>query len=151
MNGARSTSLLFTRRWLLVQCVLLLTLLATFAVATVQVHRYEDDVTRASFTLPGSIPTPVLRFTPKRTPLNVVAVIAHGYSANKELMSAFAVDLAKQGIVVYAFDFPGHGASSIPYGTLGSKGVIKQLTAALDEVVTYAVKQAPTSRVVLLG
>jgi pimeloyl-ACP methyl ester carboxylesterase len=155
LNGDRSTSSLFTRRWLLVQCVLLLTLLATFTLATVQVHRYEDGVTRTSFTLPGSPPssppTPVLRFAPKDSGLNVVAVIAHGYAANKELMSAFAVDLAKQGIVVYTFDFPGHGASSVPYGTVGSKGVIKQLTASLDEVVTYAVKLAPTSRVVLLG
>src|SRR6476469_6292649 len=101
LNGDRSTSSLFGRHWLLAQCVLLLALLATFVLATVQVHRYEDGVTRTSFTLPGSPPssppTPVLRFAPKQTSLDVVAVIAHGYAANKELMSAFGVDLAKQG------------------------------------------------------
>jgi pimeloyl-ACP methyl ester carboxylesterase len=151
MNSNRPTSSPFGRRWLLGQCALLLMLLATFALAAVQVHRYEDDVRRTSFTLSGSLPVPVLRFAPTDTALNVVAVIAHGYSANKELMSAFAVDLAKQGIVVYTFDFPGHGASSVPYGTANSKAVIKQLTTSLDDVVTYALSQAPTSRVVLLG
>jgi pimeloyl-ACP methyl ester carboxylesterase len=150
-SGDQGASSLFGRRWLLIQCVLLLTLLATFVLATVQVHRYEQDVTRTSFMLSGSPSVPVLRFAPKATSLDVVAVIAHGYSANKEMMSAFAVDLAKQGIVVYTFDFPGHGASSVPYGGTNGAGVVKQLTASLDEVVTYAVSQAPNSRVVLLG
>ena len=152
-KGSLPTPSPFTRHWLLGQCALLFVLLATFALAAVQVHRYEDGITRSTFILRGSSPVPVLRFTPASTALNIVAVIAHGYSADKELMSAFAVDLAKQGIVVYTFDFPGHGASSVPYGTANGKGVIKQLTTTLSEVVDYAVAHgpAPNTRVVLLG
>ncbi len=152
-KGSLPTPSPFTRHWLLGQCALLFVLLATFALAAVQVHRYEDGITRSSFIVGGFSPVPVLRFTPAGTALNIVAVIAHGYSADKELMSAFAVDLAKQGIVAYTFDFPGHGASSVPYGTANGKGVVKQLTTTLSQVVDYAVAHgpAPNTRVVLLG
>ena len=144
-QGSLPTPSPFTRHWLLGQCALLFVLLATFVLAAFQVHRYEDGVTRSTFIVGGSPPVPVLRFTPASTALNIVAVIAHGYSADKELMSAFAVDLAKQGIVAYLrLSWPWR--FQCPYGGANGKGVIKQLTTTLSRVVDYAVAHSPSSQ-----
>ncbi|HEX6799688.1 MAG TPA: alpha/beta fold hydrolase [Ktedonobacterales bacterium] len=129
-------------------------LLAAFGFASFQVHAYEQGVSRQSFLLRGAIPVPVLRFTPQvGQRLNVVAVLAHGYSANKGLMSSFAVDLAKQGITSYTFDFPGHGASPVTYGGAGGLTPARELVASLGEVVDYALAHAPApnTRLVLVG
>jgi pimeloyl-ACP methyl ester carboxylesterase len=133
--------------------MLLAALLITFFVASSQVRAYAGDVRRDAFTLQGAIPAPVLRYTPPASArLPVVAVIAHGYAASKEIMSAFAVDLAKQGITVYTFDFPGHGASTAFYGGLTHDHVVDQLVSTLGEVVDYATAHSPpNAKVVLLG
>jgi pimeloyl-ACP methyl ester carboxylesterase len=119
---------------------LLIACLAVFALSALQIQSYESAmaITRSSFMLQGAVPVPVLRFTPRQHPLNVVAVIAHGYSADKEMMSGLAVDLARQGITVYTFDFPGHGASTVPYGGATHTGVVSQLVTSLGEVVDYS-------------
>ena len=132
-----------TRRWLVAQAIILLGCLALYGIATFQVHQYEADVVRESFTIQGQIPLPTLRFRPAHTPLNVIVVIAHGYSANKEMMSAFGVDLAKQGVTVYAFDLPGHGASNVPYGGKPHGDVVAQLVTSVGEAVDYALAHAP--------
>ena len=133
--------------------MLLAALLLTFFVASSQVRAYAGDVRRDAFTLQGAIPAPVLRYTPPASArLPVVAVLAHGYAASKEIMSAFAVDLAKQGITVYTFDFPGHGASTAYYGGLTHDHVVDQLVSTLGEVVDYATAHSPANaKVVLLG
>lgn len=133
--------------------VLLGALLVIFLFATAQTQAYAGGVRRDAFTLRGAIPTPVLRYTPPagaQTP--VVAVLAHGYAASKEIMSSFATDLAKQGVTVYTFDFPGHGASPAEYGGAHHSGVVDQLVSALSEVVDYAMAHAPPhAKLVLLG
>jgi pimeloyl-ACP methyl ester carboxylesterase len=141
------------RSRLALHAVLLVALLAVFAFSSFQVVAYERGVTRESFLLQGAIPVPVLRFTPDGQRLNVVAVLAHGYSATKELMSSLAVDLAKQGITAYTFDFPGHGASPVTYGGVDGLGPVAGLVASLGEVVDYAVAHgpAPNIHVVLVG
>ena len=152
--GERTPNAPTHRRWLIIQAGLLLVLLAVFGLASFQVRAYEDGIARESFMLHGAIPVPVLRFTPEGGQrLNVVAVLAHGYSANKELMSSFAVDLARQGITAYTFDFPGHGASSVTYGGAGGLAPVKGLVASLGEVVDYALAHAPAphTRLVLVG
>jgi len=137
----------------IVNAALLGALLITFLVAAGQVRAYAGDVRRDAFTLHGAIPAPTLRYTPPASAqLPVVAVIAHGYAANKEIMSAFAVDLAKQGITVYTFDFPGHGASTAYYGGPNHTNAVAQLVSTLGEVVDYATAHAPAhAKVVLLG
>jgi pimeloyl-ACP methyl ester carboxylesterase len=143
----------FARRPAMLQSALLAALLAVFFVASFQVRAYAGDVQRDAFMLQTPIPTPVLRFTPPAaTRLPVVAIIAHGYAASKEIMSAFAVDLAQQGITTYTFDFPGHGASPADYGGPGHDHVVQQLNSALGEVVDYASGHAaPGTKIVLLG
>lgn len=133
-----------SRRWLVMHAILLIACLAAFALATAQVHAYDAGVVRESFTIPGRMPLPAQRFSPAHDPLNVVVVVAHGYSANKEMMSAFGVDLAKQGVTTYTFDLPGHGASTVPYGGGSTQPALAdQLVAAMDEAVTYALAHAP--------
>ena len=136
-----------------VSLALLLVSLSVFGLATLQVRSYESSIARASFTLQGTLPLPIVRYTPLQHRLNVVAVIAHGYSADKEMMSGLAVDLARQGITAYTFDFPGHGASTVPYGGQTHTGVVKQLVASVGEVADYALAQAAGThpRLVLIG
>lgn len=135
------------------QGALFVALLLAFLVATAQTSVYGGGVRRDSFMLHAPIPTPVLRFTPPasaQTP--VVAVLAHGYAASKEIMSSFATDLAKQGVTVYTFDFPGHGASPDVYGGATHSGVVAQLVSTLSEVVDFALAHAPPrTKLVLLG
>lgn len=143
------------RRPVVLQSALLAALLLTFLLSVSQVRAYTGAIQRDSFTLQGEIPAPVLRYTPPAdSRLPVVAVIAHGYAASKEIMSSFAVDLAKQGITVYTFDFPGHGASTAFYGgpAHNGSGVVAQLVSTLGEVVDYATAHAPPqAKLVLLG
>ncbi|HEX9036184.1 MAG TPA: alpha/beta fold hydrolase [Ktedonobacterales bacterium] len=144
----------FGRKPVVAQSALLALLLGVFLLASAQVRAYAGNIQRDAFTISGAIPAPALRYTPpagQRLP--VVAVIAHGYSADKELMSAFALDLAKQGITVYTFDFPGHGASTATYGGLTRSNPVAGLVTTLGEVVDYALAHAPDphTRVVLIG
>lgn len=121
----------------LAQLFMLLLCLSVYGWATFAVHTYEVGVSRHTFTLDGQPPLPMLVFTPERHPLNVAAVVVHGYSANKEMMSAFGVDLAKQGVTTYTFDLPGHGASPVGYHG------VAELVASVNEVVHYALAHAP--------
>lgn len=138
---------------LLASLAFLLASLMVFGVATLQVVSFQSSIVSTSFTLQGAIPLPVVRYTPTQRRLNVVAVIAHGYSADKEMMSGLAVDLARQGITAYTFDFPGHGASTVPYGGQTHTGVVKQLVASVGEVADYALAQEAQThpRLVLIG
>ncbi len=157
LGFAKLLSSRYSSRPRLVQLVLSLALLlvslTVFGLATFQVRGYESSIARTSFTLQGAVPLPVVQYTPLQHRLNVVAVIAHGYSADKEMMSGLAVDLAAQGITAYTFDFPGHGASTVPYGGQTHTGVVKQLVASVGEMTDYALARAGNThpRLVLIG
>src|SRR5262249_50528742 len=85
---------------------------------------------------------------------NVVAVVAHGYSGSKEVMTTFCVELAKQGVTAYCFDFPGHGSSPEAFNLDAalSSGQT-QLTDTVGAVVDYALRNLPRqdARLVLIG
>ncbi len=141
------------RRPAIFHSALLALLIAVFLLASAQVRAYTDGVQIDAFIIHGTVDTPTLRYTPPADKqLPVIAVIAHGYAADKEIMSSFAVDLAKQGITVYTFDFPGHGASTAYYGG-ATHQVVKQIVATLGDVVDYAQAHAPSpnTKIVLLG
>jgi pimeloyl-ACP methyl ester carboxylesterase len=148
------TALRHGPRWIAIQVALLVFFLGIFALSVLQIRGYEAGITRQSFVLHGRISAPVTRYTPTRRAVNEIAVLAHGYAANKEIMSAFAVELARQGITAYTFDFPGHGASDVPYGSVeGSRVAVPRLVATLGEVVDYATAHAttPQPKIVLIG
>jgi dienelactone hydrolase len=143
------------RRWLLAQSALLLLALGAFALASWQVHATESQVTREEITIRGaSGKISALRFAPRGQQLNVVAVVAHGYSGSKELMTTFCAELAKQGVTAYCFDFPGHGSSPETFNTdRALRGGQNQLTETVGAVVDYALQNMPRpdAKLVLIG
>jgi pimeloyl-ACP methyl ester carboxylesterase len=141
------------KKLLLLSTLLLLVSVSISGVAALQIRAMESNISRDSFTLNAPIPLPVLKFSPAHHQLGVIAVLAHGYSANKEMMSSLALDLARAGITTYTFDFPGHGASTVPYGGQYHTGVVKQLVATVGEMVDYALAHAatPHPKLVLIG
>jgi dienelactone hydrolase len=144
-----------TRRWLLAQSAFLLLALAVFTLATWQVHATESQIIREEITIGGAGGNiSALRFTPRNEHLNIVAVVAHGYSGSKEVMTTFCVELAKQGITAYCFDFPGHGSSPEVFDSNAAlSGAQSQLTDTVGAVVDYALQQAPRrdAKLVLIG
>jgi pimeloyl-ACP methyl ester carboxylesterase len=144
-----------TRRWLLAQAVFLLLALAVFALATWQVHASESQIVREEITIGGAgRQISALRFTPRDEHLNIVAVVAHGYSASKEIMTTFCTELAKQGVTAYCFDFPGHGSSPDVFDPDAAlSGAQAQLTETVGAVVDYALQQVPRrdAKLLLIG
>jgi dienelactone hydrolase len=144
-----------SRRWLLAQAAFLILALAAFALATWQVHATERQVIREEITIGGAGGNiSALRFTPRNEQLNIVAVVAHGYSGSKEVMTTFCAELAKQGITAYCFDFPGHGSSPEIFDSNAAlSGAQSQLTDTVGAVVTYALQNMPRgdAKLVLIG
>ncbi|HEY7020887.1 MAG TPA: alpha/beta fold hydrolase, partial [Ktedonobacterales bacterium] len=150
-----STRRTLTRRWLLAQSTFLLLALAVFALATWQVHATESQIIREEITIGGAGGNiSALRFTPRNEHLNIVAVVAHGYSGSKEVMTTFCAELAKQGITAYCFDFPGHGSSPEVFDPDAAlSGAQSQLTDTVGAVVDYALQNMPRqdAKLVLIG
>lgn len=142
-----------TWRRLAEQVALLLVCCAVFGLATAAVHQYEAGIKRSSFTLRGQIPLPVLRFAPSHGALGVVAVVVHGYATDKEYMSSWGADLARQGVTTYTFDLPGHGASTMPYGGPAHPYISDLLVTSTGEMVDYALTHGPTAhpKLILIG
>jgi pimeloyl-ACP methyl ester carboxylesterase len=143
-----------TRRWLIAQSAFLVLALAVFALATWQVHATESQVTREEITIGGAGTISALRFTPRGERRNVVAVVAHGYSGSKEVMTTFCAELAKEGVTAYCFDFPGHGSSPEIFDPDAAlSGAQTQLTDTVGAMVDYALQHAPSrdAKLVLIG
>jgi pimeloyl-ACP methyl ester carboxylesterase len=141
--------------WLLAQSAFLILSLAIFALATWQVHATERQIIREEVTIGGAGgQISALRFAPRNEHLNIVAVVAHGYSGSKEIMTTFCAELAKQGITAYCFDFPGHGSSPEAFSSDAAlSGAQTQLTETVGVVVDYALQHMPRrdAKLVLIG
>ncbi len=116
---------------------------------------YESSITRSTFTIQGTYPVPVLEMRPASGETSLVAIVAHGFTGSKELMTSFGVELARAGVTAYLFDFPGHGESSVavPANSYNSSNDQLNLTA-LGEVIDYARSHNHASaapRIILLG
>ncbi len=131
--------------------LLLIILLGLFLLSFSRVINYEQDINRTGFTVQGRLAVPVLEMQPQHQKVVLTAIVAHGFSGSKELMSSIGVELAHAGIAVYLFDFPGHGQSLVPahLDDQGSPDTGDNLTV-LDEVVQY-VRKHQRSPMVLLG
>ncbi len=137
----------------IIAAMLLLLSLAVFGFALWQVSDYSAGLQRIEMSVPAIrsslAPIPILLYRPAGQPKGI-AIIAHGYSADKELMQGFAIEFARLGLAAYSLDFPGHGEAQ---DTLGSNP--SQLEDSLQAVYNFAQQQAahdksPT-RIVLLG
>ncbi|HEX9069317.1 MAG TPA: alpha/beta fold hydrolase, partial [Ktedonobacterales bacterium] len=139
-------------RWALAHVALLMATLGLLALSVTQMLATEAGVRREGLTIGGSIPT--VRYTPLGQRLPVVALVAHGFSASKEIMADFGIELAKQGVTTYVFDLPGHGASAVPFDTtaLADENDPGQLVATVNDVARYALAHADlATRLVLIG
>src|SRR6266568_6651783 len=118
--------------------LLLAIFLGLFALGFNRVIAYEDGTTRRTFTVEGTIPVPVLEMHPAHGETALVAIIAHGFSGSKDLMTGFGVELARAGITTYLFDFPGHGESPVPLANNIFSGQTAQDNInTVGEVVNY--------------
>lgn len=100
----------------------------------------------------GATPATVYRL-PDTRPAPVV-VIAHGFAGSKQLMQAFAITLARNGLVALTFDFLGHGGNArpLPGGLVGEEEARRALLAELDRVVAHALGlPGVDGRLALLG
>lgn len=127
--------------------------LAIFSVT--RLVAYESPLVRTTFTVQGTYAVPVLEMRPASGETPLVAVVAHGFTGSKELMSSFGVELARAGVTAYLFDFPAHGESpvAVPADAYRDPGGQINLRA-LSEVVAYARAHNHASaapRVILLG
>jgi dienelactone hydrolase len=139
-------------RWVWAHVALLVATLGLLTLSVTQMLATEAGARREGLTIAGTIPN--VRFTPLGQRLPVVALVAHGFSASKEIMADFGIELARQGVTTYVFDLPGHGASAIPFDTtaLDDEGNPGQLVATVNDVARYALAHAdPTTRLVLIG
>ncbi|WP_171075368.1 alpha/beta fold hydrolase [Nonomuraea basaltis] len=82
-----------------------------------------------------------------------VVVIAHGHSADREMMSPIARSLARAGYAVLAFDLAGHGASRTPFSVTPFASEPDRLRADLKAVVDWlgAYPYVDGKRVLLMG
>ncbi len=116
--------------------LLLLILLGLFMLGFNRVIAYEDGITRENFTIAGPLPVPVLEMRPAAQETSLVAIVAHGFSGSKELMTGFGAELAHAGITTYLLDLPGHGQSPAPSGSQQSTRA-QENVMAVSEAVAY--------------
>lgn len=128
----------------------LLAALAAIALASLRLDEAARGVVREPIVVDGVIPAEFFRA--EGAPRGPVVVIAHGFSGSSVLMRSLALELAKNGLTVLAFDFPGHGRHPLPLdGDLFRvEGAAARLVAAIRAVLAEARRQGD-GRVALLG
>ncbi|MGF1503300.1 MAG: alpha/beta hydrolase [Paracoccaceae bacterium] len=129
--------------------------LAAIAVAVVDLRAGIAPLEIAPFdteTARGTTPGTLYRL--EGAPPGPVIVVAHGFAGSRQLMEPFSVTLARNGYLVVAFDFAGHGRNPVPLaGDVSSTdGATRNLLAEIDAVVAAADALAPDGTSVgLLG
>jgi dienelactone hydrolase len=99
----------------------------------------------ATLYVPGETDDGDFPFQPPPSERPPLVVIAHGYSADRMIMSSMARSLARAGYAALTFDFRGHGSN-----TKAFQGDLRQdLDAVLDWAVTSP--NVDGSRVAVLG
>ncbi len=141
------------RRWFVLHLISVTLLLLGYGISFVQVSTYEAGTIRQTFTIAGALPVPVLYLRPLSRRGDAIAIIVHGYSASKDVMIGFGLELTRMGVPSYLLDLPGHSESTVPLDALPSTGRAPQLEQALDEVVSFARAHSdvPRPKIILLG
>lgn len=92
--------------------------LAALAVALALWWSAPGSVSVRSGALADRFATPWVRVAPAAEPRSLpVAVLVHGWRCSHQMMMPLARVLARNGVVAYAVDLPGHGASPVPLPT----------------------------------
>lgn len=95
--------------------------------------------------------TPATIFRSSSNPAPVV-VIAHGFAGSQQLMQAFALTAARNGMIAVTFDFFGHGRNPAPLGGSVTEigGATRSLQGQTSRMVAFA-RGLGDGRVALLG
>lgn len=96
--------------------------------------------------------TPATIYRPAGATPAPVVVIAHGFAGSQQLMQAFAVTFARNGLIAVTFDFLGHGRNPKPLaGSINEvEGATRNLVAQTGEVLDAA-RKLGDGRLALLG
>ncbi len=133
-----------------------------FALARLGVHQ-AGGPSHADVALPGGIPATLylpggghgpyeqLASPPPQDERPPVVVLAHGFAADRAMMSTLARRIALAGYAVLTFDFRGHGANRNPFSSTAARpdALGADFAAAVD--FARASPQVNGSRVVVMG
>lgn len=153
----KDTSNVHSRQYQLrmLNILLLILLLGLFLFGFNGVISYEGDIQRSTFTVNGTVPTPLLEMRPTHNPLPFVAIVAHGYGGSKDLMSSFGAELAHAGVTTYLLDFPGHGTSTVAMKQKeDATATVETNSDVIADVVHFVKQRYKTARqlkIILLG
>ncbi len=120
--------------------------------ALLDLHRLNAGVSKTPAWL-GDTPITVYGPAEDSTSLPVV-VIAHGFAGSQQLMTSFAVTLARNGYLAVTFDFYGHGRSAraLAGDVTQVKGATQFLLQQLANVVNHALAlPAASGELAVLG
>ncbi|MBI5116321.1 alpha/beta fold hydrolase [Candidatus Poribacteria bacterium] len=93
----------------LVVAIVLLVLLFSFYR---RADAYRDSFDRRDVLISGRIPAQVYLPEAPRPP---IVIVAHGFTADKEMMQSLAYSLLRDGFAVVTFDFRGHGQNNVGF------------------------------------
>lgn len=88
---------------------------------------------------------------PAGQPLRAVLLISHGMSEYAARYQPLALQLAQQGIAVYAHDHRGHGPHAAHHGWFAAAGGWGKVVADVDSVRQYMASRHPGLPLILLG
>lgn len=123
------------------------------------VKQTEKGVTRRYFNLDGETTDEGglsgLAFEPANaTPQTPAMIVAHGFSASKEIMQSIGAEMARQGVRALLFDFPGHGASPVPFTlpqTMDFSEVVNRNVRQVERIYNHLRSQFPDAPMGVLG
>lgn len=132
---------------------LLLILLFAFYTRAVS---YRDGFDRREVMIGGSIPAQVYLPDTEKPP---VVIVAHGFTADKEIMQSLAYSLVRDGFAVVTFDFRGHGENTTDFdqNRLGEDmervvDFARNLNENMPRSFTnYRPQEVDTGRIALMG
>jgi pimeloyl-ACP methyl ester carboxylesterase len=134
---------------------LFLLFLLGLALAVWQIWLYQDNLEQQTMLIKGEEEVTVMLFAAKNLPQNApVAIIAHGFSGDKEMMQPIAVEMAKRlPIRTIVFDFGGHGLSPTRFvpSNADREAIYQRNRTTLNVVYNFARQTYPNSKIVLAG
>jgi pimeloyl-ACP methyl ester carboxylesterase len=133
--------------------------LAGLGVAWQGIKQSEAGLTRRFFKLEGERQgegeISALAFEPEQATSQTPAmIVAHGFSASKEIMQFIGVEIARRGLRAYLFDFAGHGAAPVPFvppGGTDFSSVVTNNVRQVERIYNLLRRNFPKAEIGVLG
>jgi pimeloyl-ACP methyl ester carboxylesterase len=125
------------------------------ALAVWQILQYQDSIESQNILIQGTEEVGAITFAAKGLPQTApIAIIAHGFSGDKEMMQALAVEMSKRlPVRAIVFDFGGHGVSPTRFvpPNADRESIYQRNRQTLSVVYNYARQTYPEAKIVLAG